>query len=207
MSNSLPPGWGQSGWSGDPGRQPGGAWSGDEQRVLGYAGFWVRTAAALIDGMLVTVAGFLLQVLAVPSVRFDTIEVPGGDTPSYEVAYRTTDFFYSVPFPHPHIDTSGSSPLFLLLPLAYSILLEASTLRGTIGKWILGLQVCDLDGRRISLLRSLVRNVVKSYISFPFLLIGVLMVAFTPKKQGLHDMVASTLVVRRQRIVQFNRRY
>ncbi|NHN86562.1 RDD family protein [Acetobacter musti] len=201
MSNSLPPGWGQNAWSTKT-AGPADDWTGGEQSAFGYAGFWIRTAAALLDWFILSMAGYFLRLLAVPTLRFDTIEVPG-DTPSYEVAYRTTDYFYSVPFPHTHIDTSGNNPVFFLLTLAWAVAFEASAMRGTPGKWVLGLQVCDLNGQRISLLRSLARNLVKIFVSFPFLCVGVIMVAFTARKQGLHDMVAGTLVLRRQRIVRF----
>ncbi|GBR03470.1 RDD family protein [Acetobacter oeni] len=205
MSSAIPPGWGQSGWSGREAGGPGGGLSGDEQSVLGYAGFWIRMLAVMLDGLILGVAGYFLRLLAIPTLRFDTIEVPG-DSPSYEVAYRTTDFFYSIPFPHAHVDTAGNSPFFFLLSLTYAVVSEASLMRGTPGKWLLGLHVCDFSGERISLIRSLVRNLVKTFISFPFFCLGVLMVAFTPRKQGLHDIIAGTLVLRKQRVVQFSER-
>jgi len=59
----------------------------------------------------------------------------------------------------------------------------------------LGLIVTDMDGRRISVLRALGRYFAK-FLSGLILFIGYIMVAFTDRKQGLHDLLASTLVVK-----------
>ena len=58
----------------------------------------------------------------------------------------------------------------------------------------MGLVVTDLDGRRISPLRAIGRYFAK-ILSGIILFIGYIMVAFTDRKQGLHDMICSTLVV------------
>ena len=53
-----------------------------------------------------------------------------------------------------------------------------------------------LEGKRISFLRALGRNLGK-IISAVILLIGYVMAAFTERKQALHDKLADTLVVKR----------
>jgi len=53
-----------------------------------------------------------------------------------------------------------------------------------------------LDGNRIGFGRATGRY-FGTFISGLILLIGFLMAAFTEKRQALHDMMASTLVVRR----------
>jgi uncharacterized RDD family membrane protein YckC len=58
----------------------------------------------------------------------------------------------------------------------------------------MGVIVTDLYGRRISVGRSLGRYMGKFLSSF--FMIGYPMAAFTEKKQALHDMMASTLVVK-----------
>ena len=52
----------------------------------------------------------------------------------------------------------------------------------------------NTHGHRISFLQSLGRNLAKM-LSTMILLIGFIMAAFTGKKQALHDMLASTLVI------------
>ena len=60
----------------------------------------------------------------------------------------------------------------------------------------LGLQVTDLEGRRISFGRASGRFFGK-IISAMILYIGFMMAGFTEKKQALHDMIAGTLVIRK----------
>ena len=198
MSDSLPPGWGpppvQRGIIGVVGSVT------PARRLLLYAGFWVRTAAAILDYVLLSVVSLVVGIFTLPTVRLEEWQ---GDTPSYQVAFRDTDFYSNFHMPWPHVEVHDTGTHFLLFQLIYFVLLEASPLRGTLGKVILGLRVTDMMGNRISLLQSLIRNLVKMFISFPVLCIGVIMVAFTSRKQGLHDMVARTLVLRRERIAQF----
>ena len=79
--------------------------------------------------------------------------------------------------------------------ILYFVLMESSAKQATLGKMALGLVVVDVDGNRISFLRALGRYFAK-ILSGIILLIGYIMVGFTERKQGLHDMIASTLVVK-----------
>lgn len=79
----------------------------------------------------------------------------------------------------------------LLLPAAF----EASKLQATPGKLLLGIKVTNLAGRRISVLNAFGRQIAKG-LSLLFFGIGFLMAGMTQKRQGLHDMIAGTLVVR-----------
>jgi uncharacterized RDD family membrane protein YckC len=72
---------------------------------------------------------------------------------------------------------------------------ESSPAQATLGKRALGIKVTGTDGDPISFGRATGRYYAK-VLSFLIVLIRVIMVAFTPKKQGLHDMIASTLVVK-----------
>ncbi len=58
----------------------------------------------------------------------------------------------------------------------------------------MGIVVIGLDGQRISFLRATGRYFAK-ILSALILFIGFLMVAFTARKQALHDIIANTLVV------------
>ena len=77
----------------------------------------------------------------------------------------------------------------------YFALLESSAKQGTLGKMALGIRVTDLDGNRISFGRATGRYFAK-FISAIILYIGFIMAAFTAKKQALHDIIASTLVIK-----------
>lgn len=74
--------------------------------------------------------------------------------------------------------------------------MESSERQGTFGKSLLGIYVTDTDGGRISFLRATGRYFAK-WLSGLILLIGYIMAAFTARKQALHDMLASTLVLHR----------
>ncbi len=81
-------------------------------------------------------------------------------------------------------------------PLAYFVWLSASDRQATFGKQLCGLKIQHAgSGEGVSLLRSLGRELAK-FVSSALLFIGFLMAAFTGRKQGLHDMLASTVVVR-----------
>ena len=77
----------------------------------------------------------------------------------------------------------------------YTAGLTCSNFQATLGKKFLGLKVVGLDGERISFGRASGRWLA-SILSGFILGIGYLMVAFTEKKQGLHDMIAGTYVVK-----------
>ena len=81
----------------------------------------------------------------------------------------------------------------MFIYLAYATVAEASALEGTIGKWLLSIRVVDLDGRRIGLRRSFLRNGGKliSLLS----IIGPLFALRSPLRQTWHDKWAGTRVI------------
>jgi len=82
-----------------------------------------------------------------------------------------------------------------VLGFLYWPILHASRMRGSFGKALLGLHVTRFDGRRISILRALWREIAKIFSSAVFLL-GYVIAAFMPRKQALHDLMAATYVAR-----------
>lgn len=90
----------------------------------------------------------------------------------------------------------GSSTLVsVAIAWIYFALMESSGRGATVGKMAVGLRVVDEGGQRISFLRATGRYFAK-FISAMILLIGFIMVAFTDRKRGLHDLIAGTLVVK-----------
>ena len=65
----------------------------------------------------------------------------------------------------------------------------------TLGKMVLGLSVTDKQGDNISFLNATGRYFAK-IVSALILCIGYLMVAWDGQKQGLHDKMAGTYVVK-----------
>ena len=91
---------------------------------------------------------------------------------------------------------SFSLSLSVIIGLFYFSILECSIIQSTLGKRVFGLEVTDLAGERVSFVKAIVRQFAK-IISVVIFLIGFLMVLWDEKKQGLHDKLAKTLVIRR----------
>jgi len=87
--------------------------------------------------------------------------------------------------------------LVLLLGWAYFALQESSSRQATVGKQAMNIIVTDLEGKRLSLARASLRYAAKIIAAIP-VFIGFLLILFTEKKQGLHDILAKTLVLIRE---------
>jgi len=79
----------------------------------------------------------------------------------------------------------------------YKAVAERSERQASLGKLAFDLKVTSLNGERIGLTRALVRNFAQT-LSGLIAFIGFLMPAFTRRHQALHDMIAGTVVTRRQ---------
>lgn len=88
----------------------------------------------------------------------------------------------------------GAVLLYFALAAAYYALMESSSKQATFGKQALSLKVCDLEGRRLSRGRALLRWFA-ALLNYLTLYIGWLMIAFGKERRGLHDRLAGTQVV------------
>jgi uncharacterized RDD family membrane protein YckC len=131
-----------------------------------YGGFWKRVLAYIIDLIPLGIIGVVLGVAT------------GQDLANPEAM--------------PNLGFNNLAGL--LVGVAYFAGFESSSWQATPGKRVLGMIVVDTKGRRLSLGRAVGRYFGK-ILSGLILLIGYIMVAFTARKQGLHDMLAGTLVV------------
>ncbi len=144
-----------------------------------YAGFWVRLIAAILD---------------VAFLWLSEVALVGG---AWQIGLL------------PITEKELGEGLALLLAISfwlfpawpYFTILERSKMQGTFGKRLFGLQVTDLRGHRIGFGRANGRYWAKLFLCLPFLA-GFVPIAFTPRKQGLHDLMAKTLVLwRRGRVL------
>lgn len=87
--------------------------------------------------------------------------------------------------------------LSTLIGWVYYAPMESSTEQATLGRMAVGIIVTDLSGNRISFRRASARYFA-SILPLPTLGIGYFMAAWTEKKQTLHDMIAGTLVIKKQ---------
>lgn len=153
-----------------------------------YAGFWLRFVAYLIDGVII---GFAILVLFVPLFFLmggvAMLEaLPRGHVERFEPGQWMA--FLSLVF-----TLVAFSSIAKWLYFAY---LESGEKQATLGKQALGIYVTDLAGQRITFGRATGRffaKIVTSLIPFG---IGYMMAGFTERRQALHDMIASTLVLR-----------
>ena len=159
-----------------PESQPAAAWSATTPQRAGpaegvvYAGFWVRTLAWILDAIVLAVITAVLGPL---------VGTGGGIDPAtgqFEINY-------------------GANAIGGLIGLIYFVAFW--TLRGqTPGMIPFNMRVARVaDGSRPDWVYSLLRY-VGLIISFVVLFIGVIWVAFDARKQGWHDKIASTVVVR-----------
>lgn len=81
------------------------------------------------------------------------------------------------------------------ITILYYAAMESSRYQATIGKIVLGVKVVDHNNQRLEFPRALLRNVSKILSGF-ILGIGYLMIIFDDRKQGLHDKIADTFVVK-----------
>ena len=91
--------------------------------------------------------------------------------------------------------TVGLIILIPLVNLIYHIIMECGRKQGTYGKQLLQIRVCDMEGNRLTLAHSAGRNLAKVF-SMLTLCIGYLYIFFNKKQQGLHDIIAGTLVIK-----------
>ncbi|QDU82793.1 RDD family protein [Polystyrenella longa] len=78
----------------------------------------------------------------------------------------------------------------------YYAFLERSRRQGTWAKSMNNLQVTDLHGNRIGLLRATVRHGAR-LVTLLTCLLGYLTILFTKRNQALHDLLSGTMVVDR----------
>ncbi|WIM38602.1 RDD family protein [Paenibacillus sp. PK4536] len=151
----------------------------------GYAGFWKRTAATLIDGFIV---GFVLLILlGIPTI----IGFVNGTWMKNENEYTTGDITFLIVFYILYVIAE------LVVPWLYFSLFEKSKYHATPGKMALGIIVVDRYFQPIRFGRATGRFWAKN-LSYMILCIGYMMAGWTQYKQALHDMVASTYVVNKK---------
>ncbi len=151
---------------------------------MNYAGFWKRFGALLIDVILLGCVQWIVltPILVSMGVVTDMTNMASGDGDPMAAMSKMMSIF------------SVSSMIGWVVNIIYFSFMESSKFQATLGKMALGIKVIDLAGQKLDITKALIRSVGK-IISGMILAIGYIMAAFTEKKQGLHDMIAGTLVV------------
>lgn len=151
-----------------------------------YAGFWWRFLAYIIDDLIIGAVSwiFALPILAVFGVSMYSLKEAGMDTDNAELLVLPII-----------LAASSIGIIAMVLQWLYFALMESSKHQGTLGKIVLKIKVTDLEGKRVSFARATGRYFGK-ILSGMIMYIGYIMAGFTEKKQALHDMLASCLVIK-----------
>ncbi|WP_373017349.1 RDD family protein [Thiomicrorhabdus sp.] len=133
-----------------------------------YAGFWIRTGAALIDSILIIIIIFPLLSLI------------------YGEAYWSGEAYFF-----------GFWDLMLnyILP-AIAIILFWKYKSATPGKMALNLKIVDAKTGRQPTTGQLIGRYLAYYISIIPFFLGIIWVGIDRRKQGWHDKLAGTVVIR-----------
>lgn len=163
----------------------GGAWPAGP--VLPYAGFWLRFAAYLIDGLIVGIGfvAIIVVLLMVTGLGSAIANIHSGEDISEAFALLGVAFFLA------------AFGIGFVGGWLYFAMMESSSWQATLGKRALSLEVTDLGGQRISFGRASGRHFSKIVTNMIPFFIGYILAGFTEKKQALHDMIASCLVLRK----------
>lgn len=133
-----------------------------------YAGFWIRVAASIIDTL-------LLMAVTLPLLFL-----------FYGVEYWTSESLIAGP-----VDFL----LSYVLP-AVAVILFWLYRQATPGKMLFGLRVVDAQtGQPLSTGQAIGRYFAYFIAALP-LLLGLIWVAFDRRKQGWHDKLAGTVVIK-----------
>lgn len=140
--------------------------------IVSYAGFWIRLWAYILDLIALTVLGGVggLAICGVCLLLGMPLEI-----------FRSLDVEYFL-------------LAYAVLGVVYFVGCACAPWRSTWGKWVCDLKIVTLEGGRISIWQSVFRYFTQMFFS-SFLYIGFMMIGWTGKKQGLHDMMVGTYVV------------
>ena len=134
------------------------------------AGFWIRFLANLIDGVLILMLAAIVAVLI-------------GEESFWN--YWNND-----------VNTTSESVANLFYSIIFIIIFTASKFMGSPGKLACRIKVVNLNGSKISMLKSIGRFFSYVISALP-LLIGFMIAGWNEEKKALHDMICKTRVVYR----------
>lgn len=136
------------------------------------AGFWIRVVASLLDSFLLGAVQFVLSLLIGLAISMLGIATSGD--PSIDTVIWLFGASLSIGYAVFFIGYCGQTP----------------------GKMALRIKVIRTDGSPMTYGRAALREVLGKFISGILLFIGYIMVAFDSQKQGLHDKIADTYVIK-----------
>jgi uncharacterized RDD family membrane protein YckC len=154
-----------------------------------YAGFWLRVVAYLIDG---AITGIVFMALFIPFAVTTGLTaalsgVHAGEDPRDVSALLTGTFFLGI---------ISMVAIAFLGAWIYHAKMESSSWQATVGKRVLRLRVTDMNGARVTFARASGRHFGKLITGMIPLGVGFALAGLTERRQAIHDMLASCLVLR-----------
>ena len=147
--------------------------------VMALASVGKRLLAILIDGIVIAIPTLMLVGVTGISGNLESALIAGDETLIADAFSRLQ---------------SEIQVLVFLISAVYNVLFMVYFNGQTLGKIMLGLRVVKKNGRRISWLDAILRNVLGYTVSGIFLL-GYIWALFDREKQAWHDKMAGTVVV------------
>lgn len=136
-----------------------------------YAGFWIRVLANILDGIFYMIIAFPLLTAIYGMVYWE----------SEEYTLGVWDFLISNILP-------------IIIVITFWVYKSA-----TPGKMVLGLEIISLgENKKLSVGQAIGRYFayIPAYLVF---FLGIIWVAFDKRKQGWHDKLASTAVIKKHK--------
>jgi uncharacterized RDD family membrane protein YckC len=151
--------------------------------MTNYAGFWKRFLAFIIDAILIGIVQWVILTPILAAIGIGAVNnmETMSDDPAAMMGAMAAMF-------------GAVNVITTVIWVLYYTLMESSKTQATVGKMALSIKVTDVNGAKLDFVKALIRNASK-IVSSIILFIGYIMAAFTEKKQGLHDIIAGTLVV------------
>jgi uncharacterized RDD family membrane protein YckC len=154
---------------------------------LEYVGFWIRVAAQLIDTVLLALASWPLGSLLYRSAHLPSPSWDPNGPGALDLSQLELQLHLS----------ARDWLLDVLLP-AVVVVLFWTARQATPGKMLFGARVVDAtSGLPIRLGQACIRY-LGYYVSAIAFCMGFIWVGIDPRKQGWHDKIANTIVVRRR---------
>lgn len=135
-----------------------------------YAGFWIRTWATIIDTALIAIIIYPILTLA------------------YGSAYWSSDKMIQGP-----VDF-----LFTWIIPAIAVILFWTTKQATPGKMAIAAQIVDAQTGNKATTGQLIGRYAAYFIAIIPLFLGIFWVGLDSRKQGWHDKLSGTVVVRKK---------
>ena len=156
--------------------------------ALEYAGFWIRLAAALIDFLILMAGIYILYCVISQSFFWIFPNVRG-------VIKAFSDVAGGAPLSTGVIWLSATILLALMVASTIYFIACWAASGQTVGKLSLGIKIIRTDSSSLNLRYSIIRF-LGSMLCVATLGIGFIVLAFDSHKQGMHDKMADTYVVK-----------